>query len=513
MAYLVGTASNHLDLMNTLVRFLAGQATFTAPIFTGAGTGLLLNQATYPDTLTETWTVTCTSAAPGGGMFSVTGSVSGSQATAAVGVNYDNGSVKFNLVAGAVDFQVGDQFTFQTTAGAMGAGERWQTLRYTGVDAITASSFVVDWEPWRAFKNVYGQHTNGWSTAIGQTDSSWLSWKFVEPLDLARFQITGSSTLAQSPRDFSLQWSDDGINWVTRQTWTGITWTASQVRSFTVDGASPGAKYHWRLLIATNNGDASYTRLQGVYFPEFQFTAEFYHSRRPAAWFKAPGMTGLDPVYVNFHIYDRPTNDIFNLAVTAATGFVGASNFDDQPGALTAMAVPLWDKPMAFWISANGQRVIVSVKVDTSYMTMYVGKMLPFGTPGQFPYPVIVAAPLSTATETRYSSTANTLPFKGNRANMKLRSANGTWVQPYAWPWTFTTGEAKTFRDTNGAYPLMPITLYDTSNTYGVLDGVKYITGFSNAAENLVTAGAETHVVLQDVTRNGLSDFFAMRIA
>jgi hypothetical protein len=55
--------------------------------------------------------------------------------------------------------------------------------------------------------------------------------------------------------------------------------------------------------------------------------------------------------------------------------------------------------------------------------------------------------------------------------------------------------------------------LYDTSNTYGVLDGVHFISGFGNAVENTVAIGAETHVVLQDVIRNGLSDFFTMRIA
>ena len=60
---------------------------------------------------------------------------------------------------------------------------------------------------------------------------------------------------------------------------------------------------------------------------------------------------------------------------------------------------------------------------------------------------------------------------------------------------------------------MLPVTLYDTANTYGVLDGVHFITGFGNAVENTVTIGAETHVVLQDVTRNGLGDFFTMRIA
>jgi hypothetical protein len=60
---------------------------------------------------------------------------------------------------------------------------------------------------------------------------------------------------------------------------------------------------------------------------------------------------------------------------------------------------------------------------------------------------------------------------------------------------------------------MLPITLYDTANTYGLIDGVNFISGFGNAVENTVSVGADTHVVLQDVIRNGLSDFFTMRIS
>ena len=134
--------------------------------------------------------------------------------------------------------------------------------------------------------------------------------------------------------------------------------------------------------------------------------------------------------------------------------------------------------------------------------------MLPFGTPQQYPYPLLIGAPLPAASATRYSDSSVVLPYKGNRTTLKLRKNDGSWIQPLAWPYSKTT----TFRDTAGAYPLLPVTLYDSANTYGVLDGVHFITGFGNAVESTVTVGAETHLVLQDVTRNGLGDFFTMRI-
>lgn len=53
----------------------------------------------------ETWTLTCTNhASPGAEIFSVVGSVSGTMASATVGVAYDNGVIAFTLNAGGTNF-------------------------------------------------------------------------------------------------------------------------------------------------------------------------------------------------------------------------------------------------------------------------------------------------------------------------------------------------------------------------------------------------------------------------
>jgi adhesin/invasin len=85
-----------------------------------AGNGSMSEVTVDPvNTLTEDWTVVCTAAVPDGGIFSVTGSVSGLQvATATVGAAYtsDGGEVSFTITDGSSDFQIGDSFTFSTTA-------------------------------------------------------------------------------------------------------------------------------------------------------------------------------------------------------------------------------------------------------------------------------------------------------------------------------------------------------------------------------------------------------------
>lgn len=395
-----------------------------------------------------------------------------------------------------------------TNSTLVGLGQEWEVLRYAGCKSIEASSFLVNYEPFAAVKGPYHQHANGWLTANGEHLNSWFKWTMTGPEVISRIGLMGAADATRSPKNFKLQWLDaDDTTWVDKYAWSDVTWTASEYKEWVLPDDALAGKTTWRILITANNGSANYSGFQELRLPVFQVSADFDRARMPAAWLKAPGMTGADPVYVNFQIYDRPTSDYYNLAVTGATGFVNDADFDNQPGALTAMAMPLWNQPIKYWFHANGQRVVVAVKIESAYLTLYAGKILPYGTPGQYPYPLLIGAPLPTASATRYSSTDSSLAFKGARANMKLRNNAGQWVMPSAWPYMTNLQ----FRDTNGQYPLLPVTLLDASNTYGTLDGINHVTGFSNNAENTVTAGSEVHLVLQDGLSNGINDHFTMR--
>ncbi|MBN2055146.1 VCBS repeat-containing protein [bacterium] len=73
-------------------------------------------------TITEGWRVECLEEAFRGGIFKVVGDISGEQtARAVVGQIYtsDDGAVQFELLAGTVDFKVGDYFTFITGRGPL----------------------------------------------------------------------------------------------------------------------------------------------------------------------------------------------------------------------------------------------------------------------------------------------------------------------------------------------------------------------------------------------------------
>ncbi|MCO1337043.1 hypothetical protein MO867_22220, partial [Microbulbifer sp. OS29] len=334
----------------------------------------------HPAAVTETWTITCTDATLPA-TFSVQGSISGVQASAIVGTHYDNALVLFDLAAGDTDYQVGDRFEFDVTAGEMPTDERWEVLRIGGVAGIEASSYRTDSEPWRIFKGPYHEHSNSWATAIGEHENCWISWKFFRPYEISRIEIQAPGTNTQAPNSFALEWSDDEITWHQREAFSGITWSDNESKELTLGGVSPGAKLYWRITISSNNGSTDTTGLQQVGFLEFQNTADINSGRMAAAWLRAPGLTGNGSVYLNFQTYDRPTDDYFNLAIAGATGFIDDSDFDSQPGS-EEMGLPLWNQDMEYWAAVDGQHIALNVRVDINVFPIYLGKMLPFGTPG-----------------------------------------------------------------------------------------------------------------------------------
>lgn len=140
MPHLTGTATNYLNLLAEVVDFLttANTVTVPAPDAGNAGDGTMDQPTADPDAPSESWTVTCTDATtPGAEVWSVTGSVSGAGASATTGTAYDD-VVQFEITAGAADFEVGDEFTFDIER-VMGEVV-WELL------ADSTSGYTVDGE-------------------------------------------------------------------------------------------------------------------------------------------------------------------------------------------------------------------------------------------------------------------------------------------------------------------------------------------------------------------------------
>lgn len=226
------------------------------------------------------------------------------------------------------------------------------------------------------------------------------------------------------------------------------------------------------------------------------------------------GLSGTDDIYIGFRAYQDQGADYYNLSVAGFIGYVAANAFTAQPGYIES-GVPAHNNRIDYWLVVNAQRIAFGLKVGTPvYESGYAGKFLPYATPSQYPYPMVVAGMLSGVPATRFSDISHSMGYKGSRANLRMRFVDGVWKQPECWPWNngFLAGSNQ-LRDTGGNYKLLPVVLNDSGpNVYGELDGIYSISGFNNATENTLTIDGIDYVVLQDVARNSFVDYYAMRL-
>lgn len=246
---------------------------------------------------------------------------------------------------------------------------------------------------------------------------------------------------------------------------------------------------------------------------------------------KGEGLAGTDEIYVGMRAYHDAGADYYNVTVAGFTGYVSASPFTSQPGFFES-GIPAHNQRIDYWLAVSPRRIAFGLKVGTPvYEHGYMGFFLPYATPSQYPYPMAIGGmlqmpaggALTGTAATRYSETTHSMYAKGARPNLRARTVGGVWAQVDAWPWSagYTQGDrnflASTanyqLRDTGDTYHLLPVVLNDNGpNVYGELDGVRYISGFNNTVESTLEIEGVDWVVLEDVSRTGFSDYYALRL-
>lgn len=228
------------------------------------------------------------------------------------------------------------------------------------------------------------------------------------------------------------------------------------------------------------------------------------------------GLAGTDEIFIGFRTYDNVAADYYNIAVAGFTGYVAGNAWAAQPGIFES-GIPAHNQRIDYWLQVNARRINLGLKIGTPvYTSGGAGFFLPYCLPSQYPYPLYVAGMFNGAEAKRYSDPVMSMPWKGNRANFRMRWFDGTWKQPRTVPWDtpYVGGSTSQLRDTNGQYPVLPVQLYDTTpNIYGVLDGIGYVSNFNNTVESTVSAAGDDWLCLQDVGRTSFNDYFAMRMA
>ncbi len=224
---------------------------------------------------------------------------------------------------------------------------------------------------------------------------------------------TISAASSATPKDFSIQFSDDGSSWTTAASVSGeVNWGPDEVRSFAVP--SSGAHLHWRISVSAAVSSSSDLEFDSLIMEDS--SGNIVNHYGDEVILRGQGSSGVDEIYVGFRTEHDPVNDWHNMILNGFTGYNSSDdNFFTQPGGIDGFAegndmgcpmVPLWDQTIQFWISTEGRCIRFACKVSTSFEAGYLGFFLPYAAPSQYPYPMAIGGSLmnsSSSTNSRKS--------------------------------------------------------------------------------------------------------------
>lgn len=488
----------------------------------------------------------------------------------------------------------GKILTFLTSNAALvAAGQAWQVLRVHRDNLLSLTTNLTEPTTANLRKTFHtcrydarSLNTNG-LTQLRQASfyatnnvngTSYVQMRLRQARAVAKVRLRAprAGDQASMVRNFRLQYSDDGSSWTTALTVssTGV-YSEGEWRDFAVPG-TPGSHAYWRIIIdsvqtgSTNVGWASMLLLEADGTVANHFGSEVI--------LKATGLAGADEIFTGIRSEYDAAAGWYNLFLNGYAGFdPNEMSWFDQPGALPGhgsaipMAVPMvpcWDASMPFWLVASGRSFRFAVKVSTSYEGGYLGFLLPYSTPSQFPYPLLVGGSLcpqdtnrsaewrysyanwrhgvfpgpgadaSPAAESRWATLYMRTPtgqwtWFANRPNSSSSQAdgifgpsfNGTppWSPAGAWRsvWPHCMNDQwgsgkRPYREClgGGYMPQRCVLLQNTPfpAVWGELEGVFSISGYQNAPENTTTVGGVQHVVFQNAYRNTVHEFWTLSL-
>ena len=333
-----------------------------------------------------------------------------------------------------------------------------------------------------------------------------------------------------------------------------ITVTLTAATTFDVSGSETGAMGSGTVGTPFSHANVAFTLTAGGTAwvagdtITFVMTAPWVALRSAAGseyiW-QAPGNAGTDQILVGASTFSDAGADYFNWRLGGFTGYASGNVFTNQPGAMTGPCLPLWNASIPYWFVADGKRVIVVAKVSTVFESAYLGFIDTYPSPGQWAYPLAVggmmafaAEPADTSTNWRWSYTGNehhafylgnpTASAADAASSLRLRKPDGSWrgfgnngfAASASYPgalWPAASGMTDLRPNLDGTYPMFPIIPTENDgtvqNVFGELAGVMATTGHLNAAENTITVGRETWLVIQNAHRTTKTDYAALRLA
>ena len=365
---------------------------------------------------------------------------------------------------------------------------------------------------------------------------------------------------------FNLHGSNDGSSWTLVHS-PSFTKTGSSSKVTISVPASTTYEY-WRVTIT---GGGSWSTLGWYSFLMYDVSDNIVNSFGSNVIFKSRGFAANQEIFTGIKSVRSNSVGWQNLILNGFTGYdPSVESWYKQPGAIEGYGisepracpmVPGWSGAMKYWFVASGNSFRLALKVSNTYESGYLGFLLPYATPGQYPYPLVVGGShLSSSPEFLYSyvhkvrgvyccpGSDTSSGYSSGSGTLNIRSSAGDWLQ-YAdadanysysqeaisgititdatftgmyrcvWPhsiYSNPTGKVRPYRDCYGGgymfQPCIPIQRGPTKAVLGELEGTYFVSGFNVTSEDTSTIGGKVHVIFQNTYRATLNNYWALAL-
>lgn len=323
-------------------------------------------------------------------------------------------------------------------------------------------------------------------------------------------------------------------------------------------GTATGHIDYWNKLIAFLTTDAELVADDA----EWQIVWTHPSGAQSGVVLRGKGSSGSESIYVGLSLTIGTSTDNHRINVYGMSGFVvSATSMNQHINVSPEMRVWLDSAAMKFWFVANARRFIFVANMSTVYQAAYAGYILPYATPANYPYPVFVGGTSNAQLSVTNWRSLNThhahflfsdWNIAGSsdllRSNAYLLDPLGSWrdcamevsadvtigprmfrhedsdgIQRWGLARAGVMGtrfgseniRTRTIENYGGGMTIEPVCLFQevgSNQNFGILDGVSLCPGQGNAAENLIQIGGVDHLVLQNVWRTDVAEYWALAL-
>jgi hypothetical protein len=169
-------------------------------------------------------------------------------------------------------------------------------------DVVTASAYSTGYYPWLAFRGVTASDGDYWLNDQAKPLPQWIQYEFDTPKCVDIYSIQGHLTTAtRSPKAWIFQASNDGTTWYDLNVQTNVTWTAAEVKTFSVANSKEYKKYRINVT-ATNSGSNDMAIKTIRYYKSFMFIRSMTGG---CGYYNAPLVTAVPKMTSNTAPFGR----------------------------------------------------------------------------------------------------------------------------------------------------------------------------------------------------------------